>query len=137
MKANKTHISLETAKLLKDCGVGSDYAYIDEGDGYDAVLIKYWETIDGEWGSCRSIVFKGIIDNYSIEGIYAYTWQEILWENAEEFFGKENHYNVTINNLIDKNGFDYIATQILILLQQKKYDEADKYFRENCKLIKI
>jgi hypothetical protein len=138
MKANKTHISLETAKLLKDCGVKSEWWSVVDTITEERKIIpspssKYY-GIETDYYCCG----KGEESRLEGKGIWdIYTWQEILWENAEKFFGKENHYNVTINNLIDKNGFDYIATQILILLQQKKYDEADKYFRENCKLIKI
>ena len=82
MKATKDHISLETAKLLKDCGVESKY----------------------EWG-CDGHHFCGEEEyeenNYRVEEKWffsrfpekplgpAYTWQEILWEYAEEFFGGE------------------------------------------------
>ena len=106
MKANKTHISLETAKLLKNCGVESEWGYYTEAyDNYSDYKL-----------SNNPHFWKGQ-PNYP-----AYTWQEILWENAEEFFRKEHIFFRTII--------------ILDLLQQKKYDEADKYFRDNCKLIK-
>lgn len=57
-----------------------------------------------------------------------FTWQEILWEYAENFFG---------SNLIHYNNITWIqrTRDILSLLQQKKYDEADEYFREHCILI--
>lgn len=64
----------------------------------------------------------------------AFTWQEILWEHTDKFFGDKNHYHVTVNNL-EQLGYDYIATQILIDLMHKRYDKADLYFRQNCILI--
>lgn len=54
-----------------------------------------------------------------------YSWQEILWEYPEEFF----------NNKYIQKSYTTITETILSLLQQKKYEEADLYFRENCILI--
>ena len=138
MNANKTHISLETAKLLKDCGVESEYAYVDCEK--EAIHIEHWQTIDGEWGSCRTIVFEKPeeYDIFNIEGVYAYTWQEILWENAEKFFGEEIKYGKIDEKSqmqrIDVNNHEHEYT-ILLLLQQKKYEEADDFFRKKCVLI--
>lgn len=114
MKANSTHISIETAKLLKDCGVRASNHF------------------SGFYGFYE----KGSPDK-SFGELPAYTWQEILWEHAGEFFGKE------IKNFVNDSyewgmweGCAYHSFQILALLQQKKYNEADEYFRKNCILIK-
>lgn len=106
MEANSTHISLETAKLLKDCGVESNSVFINTIEG---------DPDDG-WKISKSI--NGV-------GEYpAYTWQEILWEYPILFFGNEegSEYYKSIN--------------ILQKLQDKEYDKADKYFRHYCILIK-
>jgi hypothetical protein len=106
MEANSTHISFETAKLLKDCGVESGKVFIntierEPNDGW-----KILESING-------------VGEYP-----AYTWQEILWEYPVLFFGNEegSEYYKSIN--------------ILQKLQDKEYNEADQYFRDNCILIK-
>ena len=154
MKATKQHISLETAKLLKDCGVESQLAYIKENSQYTAVNILHWEVVDGEWGGVRRIVFEETKDVFEIQGIYAYTWNEILWENAELFFGEEIvKVDLTDGDLcllggVSDCGFDdmgyaeismkayvFHTTIIKNKLQKKKYEEADLYFREHCILI--
>jgi hypothetical protein len=110
MKANKTHISLETAKLLNDCGVGSKYYW----------YLEHAKNLpDGEW------IIRGkeeYFPNQILKDYFypAYTWQEILWENAEKFFGKE------VPKYLE------CSEKILRLLQQEKYDEADEYFRDKC-----
>ena len=152
MKTNKTHISLETGKLLKDCGVESKMAYIKEDSEYIAVNIEHWEVVDGEWGDCRDIVFKETEDSFEIQGFYAYTWQEILWENAKKFFSYEDlqigHWSrcetvqnqdgtISLGKVVAQGARDKsITTEILDLLQQNKYEEADEYFRKVCVLIK-
>lgn len=65
MEATKDHISLETAKLLKNCGVKNHICFSQKGDIKDCVSIKY----------------NGILLSTP-----AYTWQEILWEYPEKFF---------------------------------------------------
>ena len=115
MKATKTHISLETAKLLKDCGVESCSTWVKD---YDDVkgwkVFRYGEVIGEQYD-------YGFFDKDNLhswnEFYPAYTWQEILWDNNRDF-------------LLDDD-----CNHILILLQQKKYEEADKYFREHCMLI--
>ena len=87
MKANKTHISLETAKLLKDCGVESEL-YFAENEGF--VVEKHKIDKSQDWK-----------DGYFYP---AYTWQEILWENADKFFEEE-----PINELNDRA--DYGITE--------------------------
>jgi hypothetical protein len=118
MEANSTHISLETAKLLKDCKVESECGYYATAhDNYETYSISgnrhYW---------------KGQ-PNYP-----AYTWQEILWEYPERFFwGKNFSYDAEYDNEWANGNF--IVFRILQLLQQKEYDEADEYFRRHCILI--
>jgi hypothetical protein len=109
MEANSTHISLETAKLLKDCKIESEYKFFF--DNYDKGELKCSISNNEHF-------LQNIVRTYP-----AYTWQEILWENNEVFF-------------INPYKYDWNTKIILDLLQQKKYDEADKYFRENCILIK-
>ena len=116
MKANSTHISLETAKLLKNCGVESNYWWILHKEGK-----KSWDVVDkGSTGPNEWTDFAP-----------AYTWQEILWEYPQEFFGEDAY---------DTFGGFYrtcrFAVDILDFLQDKEYDKADKYFRDNCILIK-
>lgn len=122
LKANKTHISLETAKLFT--------WHVSKNNKLPKALCYFVpdlsSTGDGEYYKCNRDCLNHL-DKDGL-GIYpAYTWQEILWEYPTEFFGKDNHYNITIDNLFT-NGFDYITTQIFILLQQKRYDEANLYF---------
>lgn len=120
MKATKDHISLETAKLLDNCGIESKYTC------HEAIWNR--GTIDEEsWMVVHDTKYIG--NNCRKQGkiIYPlYTWQEILWEYPEKFFGDE--FNVRFNMI------SYIEN-IVNLLAIKKYYEADLYFRENCKLI--
>jgi len=84
----------------------------------------------------------------SLLGRIKINWSEILWEHAEEFFGEEDVCGVC-GDIWEKPCWcdrheglgaipkcDYIARQILTLLQKKKYEEADLYFRNACILIK-
>jgi hypothetical protein len=118
MKANHTHISLETAKLLKDCGIESKYWYYKNHAG---IFIR-------EKDKDKDII--EMFGHHWKDNWYypAYTWSEILWEFPEKFFGKPFDFED------DTGDFTYhMATRdILHLLQHKQYDEADKYFRENC-----
>ena len=120
MKANETHISLETAKLLKDCGVESKYIYY-----------RYSDCPDGreDWHIGETKKHKG--STLHLEEHTAYTWQEIMWEYTEEFFEEIKDYFVVNPHYVEK-----VTREILYLLQQKKYEESDMYFRENCILIK-
>ena len=120
MKANSTHISLETAKLLKDCKVESDWNYnlyhnhpIEEGQ-YFIVEQSY-----------KQPVFYP-----------AYSWREILWEYPEQFFGEKGVRSETGLAQIPEKYYEIYPQYILNLLQQKKYNEADLYFRKHCILIK-
>jgi len=122
MKATKDHISLETAKLLKDCGVESKDTYQMQ------FALSYYTTIGKSGYGLKDKILREIGEDVEFP---AFSWQEILWEYPKSFFGGKNHYQVTINSS-PESGFDYIATEILILLQQQKYDEADLYFRKNC-----
>jgi len=113
MKANETHISLETAKLLKDYKVNSKYIFCSIG-----VKIGC-NTLENQiYGYKRRI--KNNVKFAHIVPIYpAYTWDEILWKNDCKFF-------------INEYKFDLNCEAILHLLQQRKYEEADLYFRERC-----
>ena len=106
MQANKTHISLETAKLLEDCGVESAKHWHETK--YEGYKIEYGKVPEDN-------------NNEEFTDYPAFTWQEILWENADKFFG-----------VIYERDF---SKEILFLLQQKKYEEADKYLRDHCILI--
>jgi hypothetical protein len=139
MKANITHISFETAKLLKYCKVGvqNEWYFILFNDNSTQSFNSKYEN--GDW-----------IQN---DVIPAYTWQEILWEYPKEFFGDKLINNKYWEDKYDVfDGVDYyydggnelsyteIAYKrhsriIVNLLQQKKYDEADEYFRSHCILI--
>ncbi len=125
MKANNKHISLETAKLLKDCGIESELQFILFNNNTVQIFNSKYEN--GDW-----------IQNDSIS---AYTWQEILWENPKEFFGDEEKVVwvetcTFANHLVSEKYTPGKSAYILDLLQEKKYNEADQYFRENCILIK-
>lgn len=115
MKANKDHISLETAKLLKDCGVKSEYIF-----GYS---MKGTEN-DGYYLKKRT-------EKYLFTFYYpAFTWQEIE-DEAEEFLGVQEW-----TTKYDTPSYFEKVKDLLYLRLEKKYDEADEYFREHCILIK-
>jgi hypothetical protein len=115
MKANKTHISLETAKLLNDCEVESKHYW--SGQLQKIITKEQFESYDPyNQDKLQDDSFRQAVETtYKI-----YTWQEILWENAEKFFGKE------VPKYLE------CSEKILRLLQQEKYDEADEYFRDKC-----
>lgn len=162
MKADKNGVGLECAKLLKDCGIKSEYAYIPYNDEYTIDNIEYWEFFDDKYGTGREIVFakKDVTDRYTILGIYAPTWQEILWKYHKKFFGDqhvvfnssskeyENHENfqtwiATKKYREDKwimsdkkIAYKVIPQQILEELQQEHYNQAERIFINNCILIK-
>ena len=128
MEATKDFISLETAKLLKDCGVESKFVYTKSG------VIEYDK--------------QGYFQYFATYKLPAYTWQEIE-DNTELFFGIESYYfRKTIDFKIPQKESERIKAPIqgiddftdteyiLFLRQQKKYKEADQYFRYNCILIK-
>lgn len=110
MKANKTYISIDTARLLEDCCIDSKYIYYpyDFQENYKIISLEDIMGLSGE-------------DVYP-----AFTWQEILWEYPQDFFGY---------SAIDESKHIYIAFEIIRLLQQKKYNEADLCFRKNCILL--
>lgn len=112
MQANKDHISFETAKLLKECGANNKEYYVwSESEIISKIELQ--KEIN-EWAH-----WVHLVDKYP-----AFTWQEILWEYPQEFFGSDTKERLTI------------CTWVMYLLQQKKYEEADLYFREHCILIK-
>lgn len=139
MQATKEHLSLEINKLLKDCGIESKYVYVILNRTRKGT--QYEETKICE----RGMEWKF----FKIKEVFpAFTWGEILWEYAEEFFGgattkMQCPFPQFSKEALDFWKKDYDDRQVipqelilLFLLQQKKYDEADLYFRENCILIK-
>lgn len=139
MKATKDHISLETAKLLKDCGVESKYMYgeVWTGDTDNSVLKE--NIIKQEDGLiCYVKLIKKLEISQGIDQYPVFTWQEILWEYAEEFFGKKIiNTDLFFENLnrYSQRAYERHGEVILHLLQQNKCDKADEYFREHCILI--
>ena len=114
MKANSTYISSHTAKLLKDCKLESS-AYYCNGK-----LI-------------RKPLFRGKTICAKDEIYPAYTWQEILWEYPRQFFGDKWRATYPAGGYCDEAGY---PSDILYLLQQKEYIEADELFKTHCILIK-
>jgi len=130
MEATKDHISLETAKLLKDCGVESKYIFQPSIAGcYNGI----YETSGG------FAFLPGEKAQLKPEYSYpAFTWGEILWEYAGEFFGKKTiSTDLFFENLnrYSQRAYECHGEVILHLLQKKKYDEADEMFKETCVLI--
>lgn len=117
MNATNKHISLEAAKLLKDCGLDANMYYWKSEMG----IIEIVKVSDEKY---QQLVYL------QAELYPAYTWAEILWKYHKEFFGND----------VNKNSVLYAHERypILILkyLQEGKVESADKYFRENCILIK-
>lgn len=101
MKANSTHISLETAKLLKDCGIESKLSFAST----ERLVLRVIFTEDVPLGFCE---------------YPAFTWQEILWEHADQLLGIE---------------WKWKTKYLLSYLQEKDYDVADLEFRNHCILI--
>lgn len=128
MKANSTHISLETAKLLKDCGVDSEYYYYQNELIHNELFYKIYNEHKGMGIYGVQCQHKMMSKCYP-----AYTWQEILWEYPQEFFGKCSEAVIPSAGYCDEAG---CPAYLLALLQQKKYDEADKYFQDHCILTK-
>jgi hypothetical protein len=120
MEATKDYISLETAKLLKDSPIKSKYVY-NYIDPNIPIIIHRYDFME-EMPQIK--FYPPYRENITAEYYPAYTWQEILWEYPVLFFGNEegSEYYKSIN--------------ILQKLQDKQYDEADKYFKDNCILIK-
>lgn len=127
-KANETHISLETAMLLKGCGVESKMYYVDLGVTPfepDEPYIEVWSIEPSE-----DLTDDDIKSSYP-----AYTWQEVLLE-AKTFFGSEWIKHRDWYNGGEYRAYIIISEKLLRLLQQKKYEEADLYFRKNTILTK-
>lgn len=104
--ATKDYISIDTAILLKNCGIDSKYYYSMWYWGNLYITQKIWFS-NSEWNM------------YPL-----FTWQEILWENGSKFFWEKDTQQVWI-----------CQRTIFIFLTENKYYEADKFFRENCILI--
>ena len=130
MKATKDHISLETAKMLKNCGIEGKYFFCRLRSGSHVPLSEcIWSDLSFELGKSyfiedgENIFYRDDRENpREAENIPAFTWQEILWEYEEKLF---------------EGGEIVKHTQkILLMIQAKLYKKADEYFREHCILIK-
>ena len=116
MKANENYISLETGKLLKDCGLESEW-YFNKYKARDFNL----DNIDKS---------KYADNKQDWECYPAFTWWEILWKYPKQLLGsKRSGFN---EGVLDRN---FYTLYILRFLQQEQYDQADQYFREHCILI--
>lgn len=85
MKANSTHISLETAKLLENCNIESKYIY------YKDNLFSF------------DYFYNEIAEQKIKPFLPAYTWQEILWEYYKEFGLGNSVTERIVLNLRSKN----------------------------------
>ena len=117
MKANENYISLETGKLLKDCGLESEW-YFNKYKARDFNL----DNIDKS---------KYADNKQDWECYPAFTWWEILRKYPEQFFGGEL---ISKGSLGDSNCRVY-TRDLLYLLQKNQFNEADMYFRIYCILI--
>lgn len=120
MNATKDHISLETAKMLKDCELNYDCTYVENYDDVIGWSVYREGEVTGEqydYGFFSSEKLHHWKEFYP-----AFTWQEILWEHEENFFEAGEIVKHT--------------QKILLMIQAKLYNEADEYFREHCVLIK-
>ena len=142
MKANENYISLETAKLLKDCGLyhySGTYTNISEIGDYDyySIIEKdislRTEYDHGTYMDClyRNGNIGGMGLDRGAEVYPAFTWWEILWKYPKQLLGsKRSGFN---EGVLDRN---FYTLYILRFLQQEQYDQADQYFREHCILIR-
>lgn len=123
MKANETHIGLETAILLKECGVASNLSFAFA----EKIETKVVYTEDVPLGFYR---------------FPAFTWQEILWEYPKEFFGEkyrldDRYINEETEGIeIRKPAYKLIPELILGCLQDGYFGRADQIFKANCIIIK-
>ena len=125
MKANENYISLETGKLLKDCGLESEYIYYSYGvrSGVNELSNRLYKSGKNNKRNSR---LSDIIPVYP-----AFTWWEILRKYPEQFFGGEL---ISKGSLGDSNCRVY-TRDLLYLLQKNQFNEADMYFRIYCILI--
>ena len=142
MKANENYISLETAKLLKDCGLyhySGTYTNISEIGDYDYYsIIEKDISLRTEYdhGTYMDCLYRngnrgGMGLDRGAEVYPAFTWWEILWKYPKQFFGGEL---ISKGSLGDSNCRVYTG-DILYLLQKNQFNEADMYFRIYCILI--
>ncbi len=133
MEATKDFISLETAELLKNCGIESKNYFVVITDNSHAVKSRGM----GIYPKAESDIIKLTLDKAMAYPLYS--WWEVLWKYADEFFGDADFGGCP------KCGYDWVCDScyaytyhslvILNQLQMKKYKEADEYFREHCILI--
>jgi len=129
MKPDKNGIGLEAAKLFEPSKFRGK---------------KIFDVKKGKRVNCSTTRLCNFKKVYP-----AYTWQDILWEYALEFFGEDGMKPKEENEQYidcDCSGRDMsferhivypsITQVILFLLQQKNYEQAEKIFIENCILLK-
>lgn len=117
MQATADHLSLETCKLLKDCGVESEYWYILHKDGK-----KCWDIVDRE----------SVGPNEWTDFCSAYTWSDVLWKHADKFFGSSF---VRLGRSILDEASLIVPCYILRCLKEGDYERADQMFKDKCILI--
>ena len=132
MKPDQTGIGLEAAKLLKSVGgIISKYVFVTMNTSLQTEFMPDPIVVSRVSLVRTNMCYYNIGQNYEIH-YPAYTWQEVLWEYAKQFFG---------NKLIESEhhqtpAFIYFAKLILVQLQRQDYEQAEKIFLENCILLK-
>lgn len=144
MNADKNGIGIEAAKLSRLHGIESRNSYMWNyiQKKYELQDIKYTKEL-----------IKLEIRNKTFP---AYTWQEILWEHAVEFFGEkiekcdecgssggrlyQDYYGCKNEKCLGEidtimMGWQDASLRILKELQKENYEEAEKLFIDNCILL--
>jgi len=141
MTANQKFINLETAKLLKDCGVESEYVF---SNFMGCALTKEF-NIECKYSKDEIKDFEDEFGEIGIQIYPAFTWQEIE-HFSQLFFGVDDYYYARGEETKGKNdwndefdyvlkSFEYHSIFLLKLRLENKYEEAELYFREHCILI--
>lgn len=117
MQATADHLSLETCKLLKDCGVESSlwWHYYVSDNLYIA-------------GTC----WMDLDPLESDAAIPCYTWSDVLWKHADKFFGSSF---VRLGRSILDEASLIVPCYILRCLKEGDYERADQMFKDKCILI--
>lgn len=133
MKADKNGIGLETAKLLERWEIPPRKEYCVLMDIRFDKLEKDISLIKQGTRPFYKFDYKKYPGNNYYEAYYpAYTWQEILWVHAEEFFGKK----YVCSGGCSVPAYVYYSKIILVQLQRKEYQKAEQIFIDNCILLK-
>ena len=120
MQATADHLSLETCKLLKDCGVESSmwWHYFEAEELDVAGSCEIGMSGSGQFTETGWLVLDQL---ESDDAIPCYTWSDVLWKHADKFFG--TYYAMSLTETI------------LYWLQKGEYDYADNSVRQHCILI--